>query len=136
MRVFMRVRVRARARACVCAYSSRVKRHSVLRGARKLRGRLYTTRIFIRRILCLAGRLFASLPANSAVFYGLHIRNPSITQLHYSFRRRDPAAFPDLRFAGARAHDARNAICPSCTSYVCRRFIAFTAANTLTSRLA
>ena len=72
------------------AYSSRVKRHSVLRGAGKSRGRLYAN--FYTTDFTSRGALvcpFVSLPVNPAAFYGLHIRSPGIMQVYYSLRRRN-----------------------------------------------
>lgn len=89
-------------RACMRAYSSRVKRHSVLRRAGKSRGRLYAN--FYTTDFTSRGALvcpFVSLPSQpSEVFYGLHIRNPGIMQVYYSLRRRNPAAASADAFLG------------------------------------
>lgn len=122
MRVFMRVRVHTRVRA----YSYRVKRYSVLCEAENRA--TDCTRIFIRRILRLAERLFAlpTLPPPVA-FYGLYIRNPGIMQVYYSLRRRNPVASVEafLGFGSLLAHMvlARN------TQYV--RAVFLTPANVL-----
>lgn len=125
MRVFMR--------ACVhtqCVHTC-VHIHPALNAIRCFAGRenraADCTRIFIRRILCLAERLFASSSLSSSTPQHFMVCISAIPVLcRYTIRLgvgiqpRRLTLFWIWRFTGA--YGARNTICPTRASYVRERF--------------
>lgn len=85
MRVFMRVRAHVRVHACVHIHPA-LNAIRCFGGAGKSRGRLYVN-FYTTDFTSRGAFVCPTLPAPRD-FYGLHIRNPGITQVHYSLRRR------------------------------------------------
>lgn len=115
--------------ACVRAYSPRVKRHSVLRGAGKSRGRLYAnfyTTDFTSRGALVCPYVSLSLPANPARHFMVCISAIPVL-CRYTIRLgvgiRPPrrlTLFQVWGFTGA--YGARNTICTIRASYACECF--------------